>query len=99
MGRLIVYSSPVEDREQEYNDWYDHVHLREVLALEPFTAARRFKIPDGQVMPQPGRYVAIYEFEGSAAEAIAALMAAAPTFHMTDAMDPSANLVSAVEER
>ena len=62
-GKLIVFSSPAEGREQEYNDWYDHVHLGEVLALGPFTAATRHRVSDEQVFPVEHRYVAIYDFD------------------------------------
>ena len=30
---LVVLSSPVEGREDEYNEWYSNVHLREVVEI------------------------------------------------------------------
>ena len=39
---LIVMSDAVEGRDDEYNDWYDRVHLADVLALPGFVAARRY---------------------------------------------------------
>lgn len=73
-GVLLVISEPVsEAKEAEYNDWYDNVHLLEVLALAGFTAARRFRMTGEQLASQgghegviarfPHKYVAVYEVE------------------------------------
>jgi hypothetical protein len=54
---LIVYTSPVEGREDEYNAWYDDIHLPEFSALPGVINGRRFQVAaDGK--PQ---YAAIYE--------------------------------------
>ena len=87
MGQMIVLTNAVDGRDDEFNRWYDEVHLGEVLALGPFVAASRFRLADAQVMPdQPHRYVALYEFDGDPQAAIDALMAGAATFDMSDAM-------------
>jgi hypothetical protein len=57
-GILYVETRPVsEDRLDEYNKWYDEVHIPEILALDGFVSARRFA-PSGD-----GPYVAIYEID------------------------------------
>jgi len=39
-GILLVLSEPVSEADDTaYNDWYDHIHLPEVLALSGFTSA------------------------------------------------------------
>jgi hypothetical protein len=67
MGRyvFVVYSNPVEGREQEYNDWYWNQHLSDLLACPGIIAARRLMLADRQVrdMPQPFKYLALYEIE------------------------------------
>lgn len=48
-------------REEEFNDWYDNVHLPDVLKTPGFVAARRYitkEYRDGR-----GKYLAIYEIE------------------------------------
>jgi len=85
-GRLIVYTKAAPGRDDEFNHWYDDVHLPEVLALGPFTAAERFRVADAQAFDQPHDYVAIYSFEGEAADALAALLGAAGELTMSDAM-------------
>lgn len=74
MGRhiLLVLSNPTVGREDDFNDWYTNVHLRDVLAVEGFIAARRFCLADAQLQPDrpaPHRYLAIYEIEADNPEA------------------------------
>ncbi|OBG86966.1 hypothetical protein A9X05_01645 [Mycobacterium sp. E3298] len=90
MAKGIMYvesrpSSPARD--QEYNTWYDEVHIPELLALDGIVAARRLRPLDGQ-----GPYVAIYELEGDDLQAILDnMMANAGQLHMSDALllDPA----------
>jgi hypothetical protein len=99
-GRLIVYSNPVEGREDEYNEWYDTVHLDEVLALGPFTAAQRFVATEHQMRPQQHRYVAIYEYEGTPEDAERALRAGMASMRLSDALaDPFMVFVEPVGPR
>ena len=91
---MLVFTNAADGRDDEFNRWYDEVHLDEVLRVPAFTAARRFRTADAQVfVNQPYRYVAIYEFAGDAQAAIDQLMAASSTFNMSDAMHPDSNVV------
>lgn len=86
---LYVESRPVSpDRTDEYNRWYNDVHVPEVLALPDFVAAQRFAPVDDE-----GRFVAIYEIESDDPHsALASLGRAAAdgTVQMSDViqMDP-----------
>ncbi len=62
---LVVYSNPVEGREQEYNDWYSNRHLNDLLATPGVISARRFKLSGTQIgaTAQPYQYLAIYDIE------------------------------------
>lgn len=55
---LVETQAASPDRLDEYNKWYDEVHLPEVCAVPGFVSARRFTPVDGQ-----GGSVAIYELE------------------------------------
>ena len=91
-GRMVVFSSFAPGREQEFNDWYDRIHVPEVLSVGPIVSCQRFKVADAQAMPQTHRYVALYEFVGSAEEAVDALMGA--TMQMSDTLaDPFMSIV------
>jgi hypothetical protein len=86
---LMVMSNPVEGREDEYNEWYDNVHLGEVLQVPGFVAARRYAAA-GSVRggDSPYRYLSIYEIEADDLEsATAALQAAVRGMRMSDAID------------
>ena len=91
---MLVFTNAVEGRDDEFNRWYDEVHLGEVLGVPAFTSAKRFRTTSAQVIAdQPFGYLAIYQFEGDPQAAIDALMHAAPTFNMSDAMHPESKLV------
>jgi hypothetical protein len=87
-GIMYVESRPSSpDREQEYNTWYNEVHLPELLALDGIVSARRLRPVDGT-----GPYVALYELEGDDLQAILDNMIAnAGQLHMSDALqlDPA----------
>src|SRR3954447_736086 len=99
MGQMLVFTNAVEGRDDDFNRWYDEVHLTEVLALPEFTAARRFRLADAQVFAdQQYRYLAIYEYGGSAQQAVDALTAAASTLDMGDSIDMTAQHVVLFED-
>ena len=65
--KLVVLTSAVEGRDEEFNDWYQNTHLRDVVDIPGVTSARRFRMTmplketaDG---PKPFPYLAIYEVE------------------------------------
>jgi hypothetical protein len=89
MGKavLLVLTNPVVGQEQEYNDWYDNIHLREVCALPGFTGARRYRLADGEY---PQKYMALYDIAADdPKKALASLSEAAGsgTFNMSPALD------------
>lgn len=68
---LVVESRPESpERAEEFNAWYDEVHLPEMLSVEGFGSARRYASLDGE------SYVAIYELQVDVATATANLAAA-----------------------
>jgi len=62
--KLVVMTTPIEGREQEYNDWYREVHLNDLLEVDGIKSAQRFRLsrvvaPAGKPLP----YLAIYDVE------------------------------------
>ena len=51
----------------DFNQWYDDVHAKEVLALPGVNSARRFKLASTQIMPADDgggcQYLALYEVD------------------------------------
>jgi hypothetical protein len=82
---LIVYTSPVEGRDDEYNKWYDEVHVKEFAALPGVISGKRFEVAGGK----PSPYAAIYELSGTPEEVFAAMNASIKdgSMHMSDALD------------
>ena len=66
-GIMFVESAPVSaEREGEFNDWYDTIHIPEILSIPGFLGARRFELRDSETVPadpSKRRYVAVYELE------------------------------------
>lgn len=100
---LIVLTNPVEGREDEYNEWYSDIHVREVVDIPGFISAQRFALSDSQMGPAGAhRYLAIYEVEGDPGAALSALKAARPELRMSEALDTSAisaQMFSAITEK
>lgn len=62
---LLVFTNAVEGQAEAFNDWYDNVHLPDVLKIPGIKSAIRFKLGDVQRMDPPYRYeyCAIYELD------------------------------------
>jgi hypothetical protein len=91
----LVFSNPVEGKEEEFNKWYDAVHLPEVLAIPGMRSAQRYAIRETDIthhseLAKPAhRYLLVYELEGDANAVMTKLQEAALAgkLHMSDALD------------
>ncbi len=83
---LIVYTSPAEGRDDDFNAWYDGVHLPEFSALPGVISGRRFKV-EGE---GPAPYASVYELSDHPDQVLAAMNRAIKdgTMHLSDALDP-----------
>jgi hypothetical protein len=94
---LYVTTNAAEGREDDFNTWYDEVHVPEILEhVDGIHAATRYKRADASpgAADQPG-YCAVYEIEADdPAVAVGNLMAAAGggKLHMTDAISPGGGM-------
>jgi len=61
--KFIVLSRAVEGREDEYNDWYQNTHLREIVGIPGVVGAQRFRLAQQLSGEAPAQYLAIYELE------------------------------------
>ena len=60
---LLVPSSPKPGQEDEYNRWYDEVHLKDVTAIPGVVSGRRYTADPSSPHPADTPYMAIYEVE------------------------------------
>jgi hypothetical protein len=93
---LVVYTNPITpDREDDFNKWYDAVHLPEVLQIDGFTGATRYRVAEAQAKgaPEPAhRFMAIYEVDTAEPQALLdTMLRDASKMDMGDSLDwPSA---------
>jgi hypothetical protein len=91
---MIVFANAAGGRDDDFNRWYDEVHLPDVLGVPGFVSAQRFELTGPQMFPkQRHRYVMLYEIEGDVGAALEALRKASPAFERTDAMVQDAHVV------
>ena len=63
---FVVLSNPTTPgQEAEYNEWYNKIHIPDVLNVPGFVAAQRFKVADTQLGDgtPAHRYLALYEID------------------------------------
>jgi len=66
--RMIVHSRPLPGLEAEYNDWYQNVHLKDIVAIPGFVAAQRWRLAEAVSGQAPEPYMAVYEIEAESAQ-------------------------------
>ena len=67
---VVVLTEPTAGREDEYNEYYEHLHLDEVLATTAWQSAQRFKLSAQQGVACPQPYLAFYEVEAEDAASV-----------------------------
>ena len=96
---VLVLTEATEGNQDRFNDYYENIHLDEVIATTGWSSAQRFKLVDelGEGCPLP--YLAAYEAEAdSAEEVIARLNATRPERQQSDALNRSSGRVWVFEE-
>ncbi len=86
--KMLILSNPVGDRDEEFNRWYDDVHLGDVFKVPGVVGAERYRFRSGDGW----KYLAIYDLDcDDPAEVERELMARAGSDAMTmsDAFDLS----------
>ena len=94
--KLVVMTSPLEGREDEYHDWYQNRHLRQVVALPGFIKAQRFRLATALAEHETFPYLAIYDVETDDIDAVLAEMrsrAGTERLSISDALAPKAYAV------
>ncbi|MDB5970046.1 MAG: hypothetical protein JWQ90_2496 [Hydrocarboniphaga sp.] len=87
---LIAFTNPLPGKEDEYNQWYDKVHLKEVVAIDGFISGRRFKLAPHQMggAEHQYRYMVMYEVEsGKSKTIIEKLVATMPGMRIDPVVD------------
>jgi hypothetical protein len=65
--KFLVFTKPIDGREQEYDDWYQNIHLQDLVAVPGFKSAQRFRLKKTYQKPlrgdEPFDHLAIYDIE------------------------------------
>jgi hypothetical protein len=93
---MVVQSKAVEGCEDDYNHWYDTVHLDEICAIPGVISGRRFEF-DSSLMGAPGQpHLAVYEIDTNDIAALAAELTRRSmdgTIQQTDSLDGPASVL------
>jgi len=68
--KMIALTTPVPGKEDEYHDWYQNVHLRELTGFDGIDSAQRFKLVAKMIGSDTNQYLAIYDIETDNAMAL-----------------------------
>jgi hypothetical protein len=63
---LVVLANATEGSDEEFNRWYDGVHLPQLLAIPGLVSARRYRLDQRQMRgtrSRPFEYLTLYEIE------------------------------------
>jgi hypothetical protein len=101
----VVMSNPLPGRDAEYNEWYTHQHLADVMAVPGFVSARRLVLVDPNAEGAPKqRYLALYNMRTHEPEKVLATLVElveSGKMHISAAMnmdDTTATLYRAISE-
>ncbi len=91
----IVFSNPLPGRDDEFNEWYDNVHIPQLLAVPGMLSAQRYTLRDSEMYRVPGgfvpehQYAIVYEMEGDVDAIMAKIQesVAEGKIHMADCLD------------
>ncbi len=86
---LLVFTNATDGNDEEFNRWYDEIHMKEVIETPGFVGCERFELGEGQMDSEERkhRYLAIYDIEGDPAAALKTLQESAPRMQMTDTLN------------
>jgi hypothetical protein len=89
--KFLVFSNAREGKDDEYNAWYDSVHLPDVLSLSGVKSGERYRVQQvGDELPEH-RYLAVYDLDGDPGTVLKELRerSASGQFALSDSLDLS----------
>ena len=66
---ILVLTEPTEGQTEAFDDYYENIHLDEVLQTTGWKSAQRFRLAAEAGEGSPLPYLAVYEAEADSAEA------------------------------
>jgi len=85
---VVVLTEPTEGKQDEFDEYYENLHLDEVLATTKWDTARRFELVDEVGGKCPLKHLALYEVEADdPADIIPTLNRTRPERQQSDALN------------
>lgn len=75
--KLVALTTPLPGREADYHDWYNNVHLPELVNQFGMQGAQRYQLVAKLIGADPNQFLAIYDIETDDPGAFLAQMGAA----------------------
>jgi hypothetical protein len=91
LSKFLVLSDPAAGKEDEYNTWYEHQHLRDVLNVPGFVSAQRFRFASKINEVPHWSYCVIYTIDSENPEAVVEVLTktvADGGMYVSAALDP-----------
>lgn len=87
---VVVLTEPTPGNDKEFNQYYEHKHIDEVLESTGWLSGQRFKLVDEVGTKCPLPYLAFYELEADSPEqALQTLNATRPQREQSDSLNKS----------
>lgn len=99
--KMMVFSDPTEGREEDYNDWYQNIHLKDLVNIDGVQSARRFRFARNMMKGDAHSYLAIYEIETDNIDGVLAELGRAAgegRIRMSDVIDTEGTSALVYEE-
>ncbi|MFT3968563.1 MAG: hypothetical protein QM690_22070 [Sphingobium sp.] len=61
--KMVALTNPVQGREDDFNDWYQNVHLPEVLSYKGMVSAQRYRVAVPLQAPVSYDYLCVYDID------------------------------------
>ena len=90
---MVVLTNTEPGKEDEFNRWYDDVHVGDVLSVPQVKACTRYEVTDAD---SDYRYLALYEFEGDPDALMKAMGEQAARFDMSGPLAGAPRMLRAV---
>jgi hypothetical protein len=94
MTKLMVFANAKPGRDEEFNDWYNAVHLQDLLDIPGVVRGERFRAAAASSARVPAaehQFLAVYEIDGDVDAVLAELNARVADGRMVidDSVDPN----------
>ena len=78
MKKLLVFANAKAGRDDEYNEWYDTVHIKDLLDIPGVVSGERYRVSpssSARIAAPEHQYLTVYDVDGDVDAVLAELSA------------------------